>query len=59
HQTQYPTLSRNARDYLAIQASAVASERTFSSADITDTECRNCLLPETFEALQILRSGYR
>ncbi|KIJ37042.1 hypothetical protein M422DRAFT_178454, partial [Sphaerobolus stellatus SS14] len=56
---QYPTLSRMARDYLAIQGSAVASERTFSSAGITGTDQRNRLLPETFEALQILKSGYK
>ncbi|KIJ30903.1 hypothetical protein M422DRAFT_103827, partial [Sphaerobolus stellatus SS14] len=59
HQHQYPTLARIARDYLAIQASAVASERTFSSAGITGTDRRSCLLPETFEALQILKSGYK
>ncbi|KIJ25800.1 hypothetical protein M422DRAFT_88439, partial [Sphaerobolus stellatus SS14] len=52
-------LSRMARDYLAIQGSAVASERTFSSAGITGTDRRNRLLPETFEALQILKSGYK
>ncbi|KIJ28843.1 hypothetical protein M422DRAFT_189223, partial [Sphaerobolus stellatus SS14] len=45
--------------YFWIQASAVASERTFSSAGITSTDRRSCLLPETFEALQILKSGYK
>ncbi|KIJ48109.1 hypothetical protein M422DRAFT_163178, partial [Sphaerobolus stellatus SS14] len=59
HQGQYPTLAKIARDYLAIQGSAVASERTFSSAGITGTDRRNRLRPETFEALQVLKSGYR
>lgn len=56
---QYPTLAKIAKDYLAIQGSAVSSERAFSSAGITTTARRNCLLPETIEALQILKSGYR
>ncbi|KIK32072.1 hypothetical protein CY34DRAFT_55025, partial [Suillus luteus UH-Slu-Lm8-n1] len=59
HSIQYPTLSRIAKDYLAIQGSAVASERAFSSGGITGTARRNCLLPTTFEALQLLKSGYR
>ncbi|KAG1843931.1 hypothetical protein DFJ58DRAFT_844168 [Suillus subalutaceus] len=39
--------------------SAVASERVFLSSGITRTMHRNCLLPSTFEALQLLKSGYR
>lgn len=56
---QYPILSRIAKDYLAIQGSAVSSERAFSSSGITTTARRNRLLPETIEALQLLKSGYR
>ena len=56
---QYPTLSRMARDYLAIQGSAVPSERAFSSGGLTTTACRNRHSDEIFEALQILKSGYR
>ena len=48
-----------ARDYLAIQGSSVPSERAFSSGGLTDTKSRNQLLPETFEALQILKSCYK
>ena len=59
HQTQYPTLARIARDYLAIQGSSVPSERSFSSGGLTDTKSRNPLSPETFEALQILKSCYK
>ncbi|KIK32327.1 hypothetical protein CY34DRAFT_31057, partial [Suillus luteus UH-Slu-Lm8-n1] len=55
---QYPTISRIAKDYLAIQGSAVTSERAFSSGGITGTTRRNRLLPTTFEALQLLKSGY-
>ena len=47
------------KDYLAIQGSAVASERAFSSGKITGTARRNRLKPETFEALQLLKDGYR
>ncbi|KAF7973876.1 hypothetical protein HWV62_14098 [Athelia sp. TMB] len=45
-------------DYLAIQGSAVSSERAFSSSGITTTAHRNRLLPETIEALRLLTSEY-
>ena len=48
-----------AKDYLAIQGSAVPSERAFSSGGITGTARRNRLTPQTFEALQILKGSYR
>ncbi|PCH37302.1 HAT dimerization, partial [Wolfiporia cocos MD-104 SS10] len=50
HATQYPVLSRIARDYLSIQGSSVSSERAFSSGGRTGTKLRNQLTPETFEA---------
>ncbi|KIJ31433.1 hypothetical protein M422DRAFT_95019, partial [Sphaerobolus stellatus SS14] len=56
---QYPTLAKIAQDYLPIQGSSVASEHAFSSAGITGTDCQSRLLPTTFEALQILKSGCR
>jgi hypothetical protein len=59
HSLQYPTLARVARDYLPIQGSAVPSERTFSSAGITLTLCRNALAPSTFSALQLMKAAYK
>jgi len=59
HSGQYPVLARMARDYLAIQGSSTPSERAFSNASLTDTQQRNRLTPEMFEALQILKSAYR
>jgi hypothetical protein len=54
-----PLLARVARDYLAIQGSSTASERAFSSGALTGSKLRNLLAPKTFEALQLLKSGYR
>lgn len=48
-----------ARDYLAIMASSVSSERAFSSAGITITKRRNRLKGDIMEALQFLKSFYR
>ena len=59
HAVQYRTLSCMARDYLAIQGSAVPSERAFSSGGLTATAHQNRLSRDIFEALQILKSGYR
>jgi hypothetical protein len=56
---KYPTLKRIARDYLAIQGSATPSEHAFSSGGITDSAHRNRLSMKLFEALQILKGGYR
>jgi hypothetical protein len=47
-----------ARDYLATQGSATASEPSFSNGSPTATLWRNRLSPEMFEALQILKSAY-
>ena len=59
HSEQYPVLAQMARDYLPIQGSATPSERAFSYASLTDSKQRNQLAPDTFEALQILKSAYR
>ena len=56
---EYPTLSRIARDFLAIQGSATPSERAFSGGGITGTPNRNRLSTASFEALQVLKSAYR
>lgn len=42
-----------------MQASSVASERSFSSAGITISKRRNRLNADIVEALQILKSTYR
>ena len=44
-----------ALDYLPIQASAVPSERVFSSSAETDTKKRNHINPVLMEALQMLK----
>jgi hypothetical protein len=59
HSIQYPTLSRIAKDYLAIQGSAVPSERAFSGGGITGVPRRSSLKPTTFEALRLLKGAYR
>ena len=59
HSIQYPTLSRMARDYLAIQGLATPSKRAFSSGGTTGTAKRNHLMPEAFKGLQLLKSAYR
>ena len=41
-----------------LQGSSVASERAFSSAEMTDDLCRNCLEAEAFGKLQILKYAY-
>ena len=56
---QYPTLSRMAQDYLAIQGSATPSKRAFSGGGLTGTKYRSCLNGEIFENLQLLKSAYR
>ena len=58
HSMQYPTLSKMARDYLAIEGSATPLEWAFSSGGTTGTAKHNCLKPEAFEALQLLKSAY-
>jgi len=56
---QYLTLFHIACNYLAIQGSSVPSERAFSGGSLTATAHRNRLKGDIFEALQILKSGYR
>ena len=46
-----------ALDYLPIQASALPSERIFSSSAQTDTACRNCIKHILMESLQMLKFG--
>ena len=50
-----PTWASLAQDYLAIMASSVSSERTFSAAGITISKRRNRLGRDIVEALQFLK----
>ncbi|KIJ54617.1 hypothetical protein M422DRAFT_240705 [Sphaerobolus stellatus SS14] len=59
HSMEYPTLARIVWDYLAIQGSSVPCKHCFSSSGLTGTNHCNCLLPKTFEALQILKNAYK
>ncbi|KDQ54243.1 hypothetical protein JAAARDRAFT_135765, partial [Jaapia argillacea MUCL 33604] len=58
HILTYPILSWMAQDYLAIPGSSVAAEQAFSSGGITGAARHNHLLPDVFEALQLLKSTY-
>jgi hypothetical protein len=53
---RYPVWQSLARDYLAVMASSVSSERAFSSAGITISKRRNRLDADIVEALQCLKS---
>ncbi|KIL57452.1 hypothetical protein M378DRAFT_58137, partial [Amanita muscaria Koide BX008] len=55
---RYPIAASLARDYLAIMASSVSSERAFSSAGITLSKRRNWLKGDIVEALQCLKCMY-
>ena len=48
-----------ALDYIPIQVSSVPCERVFSSASETDMKQRNRINSDLFEALQILKFGYK
>jgi hypothetical protein len=54
-----PTFFDMSLDYLPIQASAVPSERVFSSSAETDTKKRNRIAPPLMEALQMLKFGLK
>ena len=51
----YPTWQSLARDYLAVMASSISSERAFSSAGITICKRRNRLDGDIVEVLQCLK----
>ncbi|KAL0957310.1 hypothetical protein HGRIS_001119 [Hohenbuehelia grisea] len=56
---RYPVWVSLAGDYLSIMASAVSSERAFSSAGITITNRRSRLKPDIVGALQLLKCHLR
>ncbi|CDO76573.1 hypothetical protein BN946_scf184831.g9 [Trametes cinnabarina] len=55
----YPYMHQLALDILAVQASAVACERVFSSSKETDTLRRSRINPELMEALQCLKYHFK
>ncbi len=59
HAREYPVWASLARDYLAVMASSVSSERAFSSAGITISKRRNRLKADLVEALQGLKCLFR
>ena len=52
---RYPTWASLARDYLAVMASSVSSERAFSAAGITISKRRNRLQGDIVEALECIK----
>ena len=56
HKKDYPILSQIAKDYLAIQATSVPSERAFSISGLTISKTRNRLDPETARAIICMKN---
>ena len=56
HEKDYPILSKIAKDYLAIQATSVPSERAFSISGLTISKTRNRLDPETARAIICMKN---
>ena len=59
NQTKFPILSKIARDYLAMQASSVPSDRGFSSSGLTVTDTRSRLHPMMVRNLMCLKSWFK
>ena len=59
NQIKFPILSKIARDYLAIQASSVPSERGFSSSGLTVSDLRSRLHPVAVRCLICLKSWFQ
>jgi len=55
HEHVFPTLFKVTMSYLAIQGTAIPSERVFSSSAETLTKRCSCLQPEMIKALQMLK----
>jgi len=55
HECVFPTLFKVTMSYLAIQGTAIPSERVFSSSAETLTKHHSCLQPKMIEALQMLK----
>jgi hypothetical protein len=55
-QRDYPNLSRMALDILSVPATSASIERLFSFANITVSDRRNHLTPDTIEMIESLKS---
>jgi hAT family C-terminal dimerisation region len=55
-QRDYPNLSKMALDILSIPAMSASIERLFSSANMTVSDRRNRLTPDTIEMIECLKS---
>ena len=58
-QTKFTILSKINRDYLAMQASSVLSERGFSSSGFRVTDMRSRLHPMTVRSVMCLKSLFK
>ena len=56
---RFPTIAKMARDYLAIQATSVASESTFSTSGQLITNRRSSLSDDRIEASMLCRNWKR
>jgi hypothetical protein len=59
HEQDYPVLANMARDYLAVQASSVPSERVFSSSGLFISDRRTRLSNDTIQASMCLKHWER
>ena len=58
-ESRFPTIAQMARDYLAIQATSVACESTFSESGQLITSRRACMSEENIEASMLCRNWMR
>ena len=58
HDTQYPVLSKLAKQFLGVPATSAPSERIFSAAGNTITKKRNRLKPDISSVLVFLQQSW-
>ena len=59
HSKEFPILSAMAKEYLALMPASVSSERSFSIAELTISDTRSRLHPDTAKELLCLKSWFR